>query len=140
MKLSFKIILRTTCLNLNHNTLIKTIGLIFILYFITTLRLVGQSSYMPFNDMTYHWLDRFDVIFNNPTNLHFSIKGISRKDVANLAMVIDSLYPDISVQDRADLQWLINQNNDWIPRIPLDCGEKSEACIKTFLQNTRPTF
>lgn len=72
-----------------------------------------QGTYMSFNDVTYHWLDRFDVLFENPTDLHFSIKGIARKDVAKLVNAIDSLFPARSLREAGDMQWLINQNNEW---------------------------
>lgn len=73
----------------------------------------SQSTYLPLNDIPYHWLDRFDVLFNNPSNLHFSVKGIARKDIAHLVLTIDSLHPNLSKLDYGDLQWLINQNNEW---------------------------
>jgi hypothetical protein len=75
----------------------------------------SQSPYLPANDVYYHWLDRFDILYNNPTDLHLSLKKIQRKDVAMMVLAIDSLYPDIAKSDLADLQRLIDLNNEYQP-------------------------
>lgn len=76
----------------------------------------SQSPYLPLNDIPYHWLDRLDVIYSNPTNLHLSLKGVARKDVAAMALAVDSLYPEVPETTYGDLQWLVDQNNDWVNR------------------------
>jgi len=100
-------------LNSNHNNLVKKLGIFFPIYLLVVTVHYGQNNYMPFNDMTYHWLDRFEVIYNNPTHLHLAIKGIPRKDVVQMVQAIDSINPDAAPMDLSDMQWLIDQNNDY---------------------------
>lgn len=97
----------------NHNKLLKQTFIVF-LFICISGGLWAQSSYMPLNDIPYHWLDRFDVLYSNPTGMHLSLKGITRKQIAEMAMAVDSLYPDIPLSDQSDIQWLIDQNNDWV--------------------------
>lgn len=89
--------------------------------------LLAQSPYVPFNDIYYHWLDRVDVLYDNPQNLHYALKGISRKDIAELVCTLDSLYPDISPRDQADLQWLLNDNNDYVNEEPFKEKETKDS-------------
>ncbi len=73
----------------------------------------AQSAMQPLSEIPYHWLDRLDIKYHQTFPLHTSIKGIWRKDFVDLVYSVDSLYPDASVVDREDLQWLLNENNEW---------------------------
>ncbi|MBK8502258.1 MAG: hypothetical protein IPL46_08645 [Saprospiraceae bacterium] len=104
----------------------------------------GQSPYLPLDESTYHWLDRLDVLFENPTDLHFTIKGVSRKDVAVLVEAVDSLYPDRSQPEMLDLQWLLDQNNEWAKQKETELLEKqfidSSGLFYTFKSESQETL
>ena len=103
------------------------IGIILIL----SKSLLAQSPYVPSNELHYHWLDRFDLIFSNPTNLHLSVKKVQRKDVAEMLHAIDSLNSTIGVQDLSDMQRLIDLSNEYQHSIYLD------QQVKSFVDSTK---
>ena len=88
---------------------------------------------MPPFDIPYHWLDRCDILFETPTNLHTSVKPYWRKDIVALIYQLDSLHPDNSIVEDYQLQWLLDQNNEWARVEPEVSTEKQYIdSTKTF--------
>ncbi len=87
--------------------------ILLVLLLPSTQQLRSQSTLAPIDDWSYHWLDRLDILYGNPTRLHYSLKATSRRDIANLVHVMDSSNLDIKASDLADMQWLADDNNEW---------------------------
>ena len=62
----------------------------------------------------YHWLERMDIKFKNPTNLHTSIKGIPGYEFYRLATFVDSAYQNLSDLMLSELQEIVDQQNEWL--------------------------
>ena len=76
---------------------------------------MGQSALMPFHEEVYHWLDRLDIHYGLPNQMHTSIKRYYREDLANAARFVDTTVAP-AVKNPQLLQWLANSNNRWIPQ------------------------
>ena len=77
----------------------------------------AQTALQPFDENVHHWLDRIDVLYGNPHQVHFALKQISRIEIVQSLIKTDSLESVISPGDRENIQWLADQNNHWIPDI-----------------------
>ncbi len=77
---------------------------------------LAQSAAMPRSDLPYHWLDRLDIKYNTPSGLHTSVKPVWRKDMVQLVFATDTLFSFIPDRDIEDMQWLLNENNEWQSR------------------------
>jgi hypothetical protein len=78
-----------------------------------TIRLSAQSATIPLHAPAYHILDRLDIQSGVENPVHNQLKGFQRRDAAAYAYAIDSLRSDLSRLDHADLQYLINDNEEW---------------------------
>lgn len=78
------------------------------------LRLLAQDSGVPLQAPAYHLLDRLDIASGVKGAIHPELKYFSRKDVAGYARLADSLGQGLSARDRADLQYLFDDNNEWV--------------------------
>ncbi|MEM6967151.1 MAG: hypothetical protein AAF573_20480 [Bacteroidota bacterium] len=90
------------------------IHLFLFLSFCFTPKVFGQGSVLPFGNDAYHIMDRFEIKTGIPTPYHSSIKYYLRKDVANYAMQVDSLYEDLTFLDVEDLNYIYRDNNEWL--------------------------
>ncbi|MDH3649751.1 MAG: hypothetical protein OEQ53_08710 [Saprospiraceae bacterium] len=67
--------------------------------------------------------------------LHTSIKPWRRADAFQLAWQVDSLVPDLSEQEYIYLQWMVNENNDWLP-----VEEESQPQGRKYVDSTRTFY
>jgi hypothetical protein len=63
---------------------------------------------------SYDILERWSIRAGAQTALHPEIKGFSRKDALDFALAMDTAKIFKSRMDRADLQYLCNDNNEWL--------------------------
>lgn len=75
----------------------------------------GQDSGIPFQAPTYHILGRMDVLSGVPGAIHPELREISRQDAANYAMAVDTLASFQGRLDQADVQYIVDDNNDCLP-------------------------
>jgi len=61
-----------------------------------------------------------------------SVKGLGRRDIALQVIALDSIFPDMNPADRSDLQWLIDENNEWQP----DFSREGQVQEKRFIDST----
>ncbi len=78
-----------------------------------SLRLAAQSAAIPLQSPSYHLLDRLDISSGVASPIHPELKFFLRKDAAAYAVAVDSMGKDISRRDRADLQYLCDDNTEW---------------------------
>jgi len=94
-------------------TLRSYIGIILLVATQTIAWSQGQN--VPLGMDTYPLLDRLDIKTKPASEIHMAIKPYLRKDVAQYALSLtDSITINLSKTDRANLQYLLNDNNDWL--------------------------
>lgn len=94
----------------------------------------AQGSYIPFNEQMYHWLDRFDILYSNPTQIHFGVKGISRKEIAEMLHKIDTSGQELNHTNLVNMQWLMNESNEWHQ------SDKSSENRKVYIDSSKTFF
>jgi hypothetical protein len=83
--------------------------------FLCACTLCAQSPAIPLHAPSYQILDRWSIKYGGRSDLHPEIKGFARKDALNFALSLDSARLNFSRLDRADIQYIINDNNEWLP-------------------------
>jgi hypothetical protein len=76
-------------------------------------QLYAQSPGVPLHSPAYHILDRLDIRSGVESDIHPELKFFARKDAVSYAIKVDSSAPALSTLDKADLQYLIDDNNEW---------------------------
>lgn len=75
---------------------------------------LAQPANLPITSPSSHIIDRLDILRPGSTATHTDIRGYWRNDAANLALTLDSTT-SLRPLDRTDLQYLADENNEWIP-------------------------
>ena len=75
----------------------------------------AQDSGVPFQAPTNHLLGRLEVLTGFPSPVHPELREISRQDAANYAMAVDSLASLQGRLDQADIQYIFDDNNEFLP-------------------------
>ena len=96
----------------------------------------AQVSGLPAHSPAYHLLDRLDILGGTESPLHPELKQSSRRDAAEYALAClgdssrgrQSARQPFSRLDRADLQYLLDDNNEWVP------DSLSRRSVKPFLR------
>jgi hypothetical protein len=70
---------------------------------------------LPVQSQADYLIDRLEILHPGTSPLHSDLRGYWRQDVAKLALKLDSANLPLSRRDREDLQYLANENNEWIP-------------------------
>ncbi len=79
------------------------------------LPLLAQNSGLPLNSPSYQILDRLEILSGVNSPIHPELKPFTRRDVAAYAISLDSLGVDrLSSQDRRDMQYLLDDNNEYL--------------------------
>jgi hypothetical protein len=76
---------------------------------------LAQPSNLPVQSQADYLIDRLEILHPGTSPLHSDLRGYWRQDAANLALKLDSANLPLSRRDREDLQYLANENNEWIP-------------------------
>ena len=97
-----------------------------------TALLVAQASGVPLNSPTYHILDRLDILSGVNSPIHPELKYFSREDVAAYALDVDTAATRLSRRDRQDLQYLFDDNNEWLPDSSRHLRRNEHPVLKTF--------
>lgn len=85
------------------------------LLLLTGINLGAQVSGLPLQSPAYHILERLSIKDGGKTTLHPEVKEYTRKDAAQIALMADTAATVWSSLDRADLNYLLRDNNDWLP-------------------------
>lgn len=74
----------------------------------------SQSSLAPLNEDYYHIIDRYEIKGNEITPFfHSSFKAYDRASIAQFADSVLNSDPNLSEQDRFNLEYLLNDNWEW---------------------------
>ena len=121
-----------------------------------SLSAAGQTTYLPMNDVDYHFLDRLEIKQTYLTGINFSTaKPYSRKSVIEQCRLLDSArmgYLDsagndkyaylknlnLSKVDEANLQSLYQNNSEWLSETHDEFNSR-KPFLKTFYK-TKANF
>ena len=96
---------------------------------------------MPMPSPGVHILDRLDISSGVPAPFHAEVKSYTRKDAVNYAMAVDAaLDGTLSKLDRADLDYLYRDNNEWVPDSIAERQLRAKPWFKTFYKTPANFF
>ncbi|MCB9316634.1 MAG: hypothetical protein H6569_10885 [Lewinellaceae bacterium] len=75
--------------------------------------LTAQSATIPLQAPAQHMLDRLKISTNLADELHPEIQPYTRKDAVQVALSADSSIQGLSPLTQYDLQYLLDDNNEW---------------------------
>ncbi|MBX2890250.1 MAG: hypothetical protein KF734_04935 [Saprospiraceae bacterium] len=104
------------------------------------LLLFSQSSGIPLHAPAYHILDRLDIKSGAFGPIHPELKFFPRQDAADYALLLDSLDGSLTWRDRADLQYLFDDNNDCIADTARFCNRNERGLFKVFYRTPANLF
>lgn len=105
-----------------------------------TAFLVAQAPGVPLNSPTYHILDRLDILTEVPNPIHPEVKYFSRQDVAAYALAVDTVATNLSRRDRQDLQYIFDDNNEWLPDTSRLLRRNKHPIFKSFYRTPANLF
>lgn len=92
----------------------KKLLLASVLFSLGLSTLSAQGTLIPIGNPAYHTIKRLDILSDIPMAIHTSVQYYSRGDVVRYAMRLDSSSFNLSKLDRADLQYIFLDNNEWL--------------------------
>ena len=98
----------------------------------------AQDSGLPLQAPTIHLLGRMEVLSGIPSMIHPEVGEISRRDAANYARSIDTLAKFQGKVDRANLQYIFDDNNDCLP--DSFCRKSRKSLLKYFYRTPANFF
>jgi hypothetical protein len=84
--------------------------------------------------------ERFDILSGGQTPLHTEVRGYARKDVFDMALRLDSMKGRWSEGEKADLTYLLNDNNEWLPPEHPSYKRTRRPAFKTFYKTPANFF
>jgi hypothetical protein len=65
-----------------------------------------------------HWItERMDILHPGQNSVHTDLRGYFRKDAASWVNWADTTTTVLSEQEKADIEYLATDNNDWTTRV-----------------------
>lgn len=74
----------------------------------------AQGTVLPTGSTEEVLINRLDILYGNPINLHSAIKPFTRGSAAALILHLDSLLLDTDTKTYADIQFIADNNNEWL--------------------------
>ncbi len=119
-------------------------GTITLLLFICSIStLLAQGSAIPTGNNTYHSIDRLEILSGIEAPFHSSIKPFLRGDVTKYAIQLDTTLESLSDLDRNDLQYIFNDNNEWLGQSEYSTtltGANEPAYQKIYVDSTKTFY
>jgi len=85
---------------------------------------LGQGIVLPRWSPAYQTVDRMTILSGVESELHSGLRYFQREDVLHYALQLDSSAYPLTELDRADLQYIYRDNNEW-----LSAGEVSRRPV-----------
>lgn len=111
------------------------IGLLF-----APLLALAQPANLPLHSHAGYLVDRLEIMYSQSTPIHSEVKGFWRNDAAQFALELDTASVLISPRDRRDLQYLADENNEWIPDSSRLSRHSGKPFLKVFYQSPANLF
>lgn len=107
-----------------------------------SLQTFAQSTSTPLRAPTYEVLRRLEIKTEVPSSSHPELKPGFRKDAACYALKLDSLGTNLfSNRDRADIQYLLADNNEFLPDTnPYPLRKQRRGLFRNFYQTPAHLF
>lgn len=99
-----------------------------------------QSSGIPLHAPTYNILDRLDIISGVHSQIHPELKFFPRQDAVDYALEVDSFANRLTDRDRADLQYIFDDNNDCVADTSRYCTRNSRGLFRVFYKTPANFF
>ena len=113
--------------------------LFFLLFFCLNTRLAFSQGipYPLSNTDIYHTIDRLDILYGSEKGIHTGQKPYNPKNMVQYALELDTTVANMPVKDKHDMQYLINDNNEWIAttELPNTLTDKKNSIDATTHQN-----
>ena len=93
----------------------------------------AQSSSYSLMQRPYHLMDRLEIKSGLATPFHPTIKYFQREDIVQYALMLDTLSTiNWSTKDRADLDWIYRDNNEFLerPAFPTTIGGERQPIYR----------
>ncbi len=89
--------------------------LLFFLVFTYQLSFAQGVGYPLSNEAVYHSMNRFEILYDNPSLFYSSQKTFTRGDVTRYAQTLDTMSNiHLSDLDKKDIRYIYDDNNDWL--------------------------
>ncbi len=89
---------------------------------------------------TYNILDRLDIISGVHSQIHPELKFFPRQDAVDYALEVDSFANRLTNRDRADLQYIFDDNNDCVADTSHYCTRNSRGLFRVFYKTPANFF
>ena len=102
----------------------------------------AQGIGIPLNTYSYDILDRWSILYPEYNGIFNEMKYFNRRDAVQLALQIDSLEGDLSNRSRQDLQYIFNDNNEFLSPTenPTTLSGKNETGLKKVYVDSTSQF
>ncbi len=100
----------------------------------------SQSAGIPLHAPGYHILDRLDVMSGVASPIHPELKFAYRQDAAAFAVAVDSLSTRLTWRDYADLQYVFDDNSEFIADSGRFCRQHDKRLLRVFYKTPAHLF
>ena len=80
-------------------------------------RLAAQSTNLPVRSHGAWLTERMDILYPGQNSVHSDLRGYFRKDAASWVNWADTTSIALSQEEKADVEYLASDNNDWTSRV-----------------------
>ncbi|HHH50562.1 MAG TPA: hypothetical protein ENK52_06255, partial [Saprospiraceae bacterium] len=118
-------------------------AIIFFLLTINALNLLAQGVGVPLGGDTYHIMDRLSIKSGIEPSFHSALKYYTRGDVTKFAIQLDTSFTKLTKGDRADLQYIFDDNNEWLSNYENPTtltGQQQFIYKKVYIDSTKTFF
>ncbi len=95
----------------------------------------GQSSYVPMGNRAYQIYDRLEIKSGINSPIHSSLKYYSRKDLVEFVKLIEDSGVELSDKDYADMQYLLDDSNEFIDEFFVEVSNSSGEYEKKYIDS-----
>ena len=89
--------------------------LFFFLAFTHQSAFAQGVGYPLSNEAVYHMVDRFEILYGNPSLFYSTQKTLTRGEVTRFAQTLDTTTGiHLSNLDKKDIRYIYDDNNDWL--------------------------
>lgn len=79
-----------------------------------------QGAALPLGNPAYHTVLRQEILSGQTPEFHTGLRYFLREDVFRYALALDTAQAGLSTLDRADLDYIFRDNNEWVLDYGLD--------------------
>ena len=103
----------------------------------------SQGTLIPAGNPAYHIVDRMAIKSGIEAPIHLGLRYYRRGDLAAYAARLDSASSNLSARDREDLQYLFDDNHEWIGQAddPTTLtGRRNADQVKVYVDSTHTFY